>query len=116
MRISEEKEKYLNYYFQSICLFGKLQISSLRIMAEMKGEGAEYISCSFDPDDDDYVEGFVTLFFWKPADDEDTMVIVENKMFYKYLLQTCENHITKYPKDYDKIQEYLTKIKIQLNI
>ncbi|NFG61465.1 MULTISPECIES: ribonuclease toxin immunity protein CdiI [unclassified Clostridium] len=116
MRVSGEKEKYLNYYFDNICFLGKLQISALKTMAEMKGQGAEYISCSFDPDDEDYVEGCVTLFFWKPADDEDTMVVVENSMFYRYLLQTCENHITKYSEDNEKIQEYLAQIKMHLNI
>lgn len=116
MRSSEEKEKYLNYYFDNICFLGKLQISDLKLMAEMKGQGAEYISSSFNQDDEDYVEGCVTLFFWKPADDEDTMVVVENSMFYKYLLQVCENHIDKYPDDNKKIREYLTQIKIHLNI
>lgn len=114
--MKEEKEKYLNYYFDNIYFLGKLQINALKIMAEMKGQGAEYISCSFDPNDEEYVEGCVTLFFWKPADDEDTMIVVENSMFYKYLLQACENHITIYPKDNEKIQEYLTQIKMHLNI
>lgn len=115
MRISEEKEKYLKYYFDNIFL-GKLQLSALKAMADMKGEGAEYISCSFDPDDEDYTEGCVTLLFWKPADDEDTMVFVENSMFFKYLVQVCEKHIAKYPEDNEKIQEYINQIKIHLNI
>lgn len=116
IRISEKREKYLNYYFNNICFSGKIQISALETMAEMKGEGAEYISCSFDPDDEDYVEGCVTLLFWKPADDEDTMVIVNNEMFYKYLLKVCENHIVKYPDDAEKIQKCLDKIKTHLNV
>lgn len=116
MRISEEKVKYLNYYFDNLHFLGKLRISTLEILAEMKGQGAEYISCSFDPNDEDYVEGCVTLFFWKPADDEDTMVIIDNEMFYKYLLRVCEKHTAKYPVDSEKIQICLDKIKTHLLI
>jgi hypothetical protein len=117
MRVSEEKEKYLDYYFRFIHNSkGKLEISALRYMAEMKGQGAEYISSSFDPEDEDYVEGKVTMFFWKPADDEDTMVYVDNSMFYQYLVRVCENHVAKYPDDTEKVQGYLNQIKIHLNI
>jgi hypothetical protein len=116
MRISEDKEYYLDYYFTSIRnAKGDLRISVLKYMAEMKGEGAEYISCSFDPDDEDYVEGKVTLLFWKPADDEDTMVYVDNSIFYQRLTEVCENHVAKYPEDTEKVQGYLSQIKIHLS-
>lgn len=36
-------------------------------MAQHKGQGDEYIQCSFDATDEDYKEGYVTLYFWKPA-------------------------------------------------
>jgi len=116
MRISNNKEKYLKYYFDNIHFMGNLQISALDIMAEMKGQGAEYISCSFDPSDEDYVDGFVTLFFWEPADDEDTKVVIENSLFYEYLFNVCKNHLTKVPNDKEKIQEYLKKIKLHLKL
>lgn len=116
MRLSEEKDKYLNYYFSNISSMGKLNIEALQCMAEMKGQGAEYISCSFDSDDEDYFEGKVTLFFWKPADDEDTMVIVDNSMFYDYLLRVCENHMVRYPNDTEKVNFCLSKIKNHLKI
>lgn len=32
-------------------------------MVESKGQGAEDVSCSFEPMDEDYKEGFVILFF-----------------------------------------------------
>ncbi len=125
MRISEEKDKYLNYYFNYISPGGKesnvpgsreSMIQALQTMAEMKGEGAEYISCSFDPEGEDYIENKVTLFFWKPAIEEDTMVIVDNSMFYEYLVKTCNNHISKFPDDVEIVGRYLEEIKVHLKI
>ncbi|MEN8906041.1 MAG: ribonuclease toxin immunity protein CdiI [Clostridiales bacterium] len=116
MRVSNNKEKYLKYYFESIHFMGNLQTSELNTMSEMNGQGAEYISCSFDPNDEDYIDGFVTLFFWKPADNEDTKVVVENNLFYEYLLNVCKNHLSKIPNDKEKIQNCLEKIKVHLKL
>ena len=116
MRVSEEKEKYLNLYFEHICFLGELEISAVKQMAQSKGQGAEYASCSFDPMDEDYKEGYVTLLFWKPADDEDTMIFIENSMFYERLLEVCKSHIIKKPNHKELIDGYLNQIKKSLNI
>ncbi len=116
MRISEEKEKYLDYYFSYIYTERKQTISAIQTMAGTKEQGAGYISCSFNQEEDDYYKGKVSLFFWKPAEVEDTMVLVENSLFYKHLVKVCETHMSKYPKDTEELQGYLNKIKIYLNI
>ena len=116
MRVSDEKEKYLEYYFENIHFMGGLEVGSIRIMAECKGQGAEYVSCSYDPDDEDYKEGYVTMFFWRPADDEDTMVFVENKDFFEYLLKVCQDHILKCPEDEERLMGYISTIKKDLNV
>lgn len=106
----------MKYYFINISYRGNLDIRALETMAEMKGQGAEYISCSWDPLDEDYVEGFVTMFFWKPADEEDTMVLVENGLFYEQLLNVCKNHIRKFPMRNNYIEDLLSKIKKDLKV
>ena len=40
-------------------------------------------------DDKDYKDGYVTLYFWKPALEQDTMVFVVNRTFYKYIEEAC---------------------------
>lgn len=116
MRVSEEKEKYLKLYFEYICFLGELEIGAVKQMVQSKGQGAEYISCSFDPEDEDYKEGYVTLLFWKTADDEDTMIFIENSLFYERLLEVCNAHITKKPNDKELLDGYLNQIKKDLKI
>lgn len=116
MRVSEEKKKYLDLYFKHINFLGELEISAVKQMVESKGQGAEYVSCSFDPMDEDYKEGYVTLFFWKPADEEDTMIYIENSMFYERLVEVCKAHIIKKTDDTELIYGYLKKIKKSLNV
>ena len=117
MRISDEKEKYLEYYFDNIRLYNrKLEIGAIEIMAECKGQGAEYVSCSYDSCDEDYKEGYVTMFFWVPTVDEDTMLFVENKDFFEYLLKQCKDHTLKYPEDEERLMGYISTIKKDLNL
>jgi len=116
MRISQDTKKYLKYFLDSICFQGELQISAIKRMAQLKGQGAEYISCSFDPDDEDYQEGYVILVFWKPAEDEDTMVFVENGMFYEHLSSICEECIKKEPGIKDELEDYLNQVKKSLKV
>lgn len=85
-------------------------------MAQSKGQGAEYVSCSFDPEDEDYKEGYVTLLFWKPADDEDTMIFIDNDMFYEQLLKVCNAHIEKNPNSEKLLNSYLNHIRKFLNL
>ena len=116
MQISSDIDKYLNYYMDSISFLGKLEISAIKSMAEYKGQGAEYISCSFDPNDEDYREGYVTLYFWKPAVEHDTMVFVENQKFYDYLVRISSEFIYKAPQVKNELEGYLCQIKMGLNI
>ena len=116
MQISNDVDRYLNYYIESICFLDKLQISAIKRMVEYKGQGSEYISCSFDPNDEDYREGYVTLCFWKPAVEQDTMVFVDNRKFYDYLMRTGKEFIKKEPQIKDELEGYLHQIKRELNI
>lgn len=116
MRISENKKKYLDYYFENITFQGKLQVSAIREMKNSKGQGAEYVSSSYDPLDEDYKKGYVTLIFWYPAYDEDTMVFVENKDFFDSLLSTCKEHTSKHPEDEEELVGYINKIKEDLGL
>ena len=116
MQISDDVEMYLKYYMENICILGKLQISAIQNLAMYKGEGSEYISCSYDPEDEDYKEGYVTLFFWKPAAEQDTMVFVDNYKFYNYLIEIVSKFMKEDAKVRDDLTEYLEQIKTDLGI
>lgn len=40
MQVSNDVDKYLNYYIENIWFLGKLQISAIKNMVEYKGQGA----------------------------------------------------------------------------
>lgn len=116
MRICEDKEKYMKYYLDSLLSLEGLRINAIKIMAEYKGEGDEYIASSFDPDDEEYKEGYVALFFWKPADSEDTLVYVETDFFYKELEKICNEDIKKNPEHKLLLNKCLETISAELGI
>ena len=101
----QEKE-YLDYYFQSIHYLGELSIRDVEMLAENKGQGAEYISCSYDFNDEDYKEGYVTLYFWKPAVRKDIIIHVDSLIFYNRLVEVCDKDIEKYPEHRNLLNEY----------
>ena len=111
-----DKNEYLKYYLESIFFLGKLRLDAIVTMAQYKGQGDEYIQCSFDPDDEDYKEGYVTLYFWKPAVKEDVIVWVENKKFYGSLVSICNETTERYPKTKKELEENLQKIKQHLDL
>ena len=67
-------------------------------------------------DDKDYKDGYVTLYFWKPAVEQDTMVFVDNRTFYKYLVEACEKHIEKEPQVKEELESYLQQLKTELKV
>lgn len=116
MTIIDDKDKYLKYYLQSIHFLGELRLSTIKTMARHKGQGNEYIQCSFDADDEDYKEGYVTLYFWKPSVEEDVIVWVENSKFYESLVSICNEFIERFPKAKKELEENMQKIKQHLNL
>lgn len=116
MQTLDDKDKFLDYYMDSIHFMGILQISAIKAMVKHKGQGAEYISCSFSSDDEDYKEGFVTLYFWKPAVNQDMIVYVENQKFYERLLEACEKLMKKEPNLKEELEGYLHQLKIELSV
>ena len=116
MQESYDVEKYLKYYMEHICVLGRLQIDAIKNLAKYKGQGSEYVSCSYDPDDEDYKEGYVVLFFWKPAAEQDTMVYVDNYKFYKSLVEIVDKFIKEDSKLKDDLAVYIEQIKYDLKI
>ena len=47
-------DKFLNYYLKHLFVFGELQVGEIRSMIRFKGQGSEYVQCSFDEEDEDY--------------------------------------------------------------
>lgn len=109
-----QENEYLEYYFQYIHSLEGLRIRDVAMIAEEKGQGAEYISCSYDCNDEDYKEGYVTLYFWQPAVSEGVMIHVDNLTFFNKLVEVCEKDIKKYPEHRNILDEYLKIIKRDL--
>ena len=103
-------DKFLNYYLKHLFVFGELQVGEIRSMICFKGQGSEYVQCSFDEEDEDYKEGYVTLYFWKPALEEDTIVYIENKKFYASLFAIVKEYINKNPHMKGELMGYMKKI------
>ena len=116
MIVSKDVEKFLNDYIDSLCFLGKLQIGAIKEMVDYKGQGSEYVSCSFDPKDEDFRAGYVTLYFWKPAAEEDTMVFVENERFFNALFEISERCMKDEAQKRIELDEYLNKLRTVLNI
>ncbi len=114
IEVEMQKNEYVEYYFQHIHFGEELRIRDVEMIAEQKGQGAEYISCSHDCNDEDYKEGYVTLYFWKPAVSEDVIIHIDNLTFYNKLVEVCEKDIEKYPEHSFFLNECLEKIKRDL--
>lgn len=116
MIVSKDVGKFLNDYIDSLCFLGKLQVDALKEMVDYKGQGSEYVSCSFDPEDEDFRDGYVTLYFWKPAAEEDIMVFVENERFFNALFEVSERCMKGETQNRNELEEYLNKLRAALNI
>ena len=103
-------DKLLAYYLQHLFIFGELQIGEIGSMAHFKGQGSEYVQCSFDEKDEEYKKGYVTLYFWKPALKEDKIVYIENEKFYDSLLIIIEDYINKNLKTKEELMGNMKKI------
>lgn len=115
MKTSNDKEEYLRYSIKlGLFFLGELRIRQLCNLAKNRALGDEYYFCSFEPDDEYYRDGFITLIFWKPALDEDTIVYIENNRFYEYLSNVCKDYIKTNSNDREKILNYLQQIKDNL--
>lgn len=104
------EDKLLAYYLKHLFVFDELQIGEIESMARFKGQGSEYVQCSFDEEDEDYKKGYVTLYFWKPALEEDTIVYIENKKFYDCLFVIVKEYINKNIKMKEVLIAYMKKI------
>ena len=116
MIISNDSERYLNYYIESIQFQGRLQINAIKELVNNKGQGAEYISSSFDPEDEDFREGYVTLYFWKPAVEKDVMAFIDKREFFKAISKISKEFIEKEPRVKEELEGYLKQLQNTLNI
>ena len=116
MMISNDSERYLNYYIESIQFQGRLQINAIKELVNNKGQGAEYISSSFDPEDEDFRDGYVTLYFWKPAVEKDVMAFIDKREFFKAISKISKEFIEKEPRIKTELEGYLKQLQNTLNI
>ena len=91
---------------------GKLDIASISRLADKMATGIEGITCSYNPDDEDYREGYVTIDYWLGREDETRHV--EKSKFYDALSNLCNNHLDSNPEDGERVLKCLSKIKCDL--
>ena len=116
MIISNDSERYLNYYIESIQFLGRLQINAIKELVNYKGQGAEYISCSFDPEDEDFREGYVTLYFFFFFAEKDTMIFIDKIEFFKAISNISKEFMKKEPRIKVELEGYLKQLQNILNI
>lgn len=89
-----------------------LDINEIKVLSERMAAGIEGITCSYNPDDEDYEEGFVTIDYWLGL--EDRTEHIEKQVFFDALHEICEKHVGLKPDDKNLIEGYLSKIKTDL--
>ena len=106
----------LEEFFMGIFLFGsRIEEKYIIRLAENKIAGNEVAYCTYEKDDEDYKEGYVSVLLFEPFTDKDVVLHIENKAFFDSLV----DFIGKYDTNKEKLahmEKYLIKIKKDLNI
>lgn len=110
----------LDYYFDIVFRNhdseGKIHLRELKNFAENNGAGQEgFVGGYYDPEDEDFKEGYLTLDFWESTPFEG-IAHIENKVFFDELTKLCQEHIKHVPNDKEFIEGCLDKIKKNLSI
>lgn len=113
-KLSEDYEGYFSSFINENVYNNKLIKSFLKLLAEQRAIGFEYYLCTYNENDFGYEPGMVTLIFWKPIDEEDTIIYFKNNLFYDYLLKFCEETVKSYPENTNDVYKYLEIIKNDL--
>ena len=93
---------------------GKLDTTAMLRLADNKAVWIEGMACSYNPDDEDYRDGYVTIDYWLGIEDETQYI--EKEKFYNALSKLCDKHLEINLEDGEKIRKYLYKIKNDLKI
>lgn len=110
-------DDYMGYFLSFInenTYNNKISKFALNHLAKHRTLGVEYYLCTYNENDFGYKPDKVTLIFWKPIDEEDTIIYFDKNVFYEYLLNACEETIKNFPEDGDEIYESLKIIKKDL--
>lgn len=113
-KLSDEFEGYFMSFINEISFGGKISTFYLKLLAEQSALGTEYYLCTFNKDDFGYKENMVTLIFWRPAAEEDTILYFNKELFYNYLLRSCQRSIKKNPEDRTEVLSLLETIRSNL--
>lgn len=110
---------FLKYFFEMVFMDhdseGTIYIEKLKYLAEYNGVGVEGAGGHYDPNEDDYKEGYFTLDFYSPSPFE-KVTYVENNTFYKELADLCAEHMKIRPEDKECVEKYLRVIKQNLKL
>lgn len=119
MMQESKKEKLLKLYYSHIG--DGYFIDALNNFCNRQGFGIEDIWCVFANEyeswEEDYFgENGVAFYFDYPAVEKDEVLTLDEKSFYKYLLEVSKDYLTRNPTDEQKVKKLLKKIKYNLNI
>lgn len=116
----EKIKEYVKYYYDLLddSKFKKALLN----YSQLRGYGViEDIWCCFaneyeEWEEDYFRESGIAFYFDYPAVKEDCYIILENKEFYQYLVEQCEEYINRRPNDKNEIEELLKIISNKLNL
>ena len=105
---SDRRKAYQYYKFMHV----------IELFAKDTGFGNEYHICSFasswNPLEEGYFESGVQ--FIDATGRDEKSVIVDYFTFYKFLSMACEEYLTRYPQDRNKVEEALKAIRERYNL
>ena len=93
---------------------GSLNTDEIQRLSDRMATGIERVTCSYNPDDEDYKKGFVTIDYWLGVADDTQYV--DNQTFFEAIEKLCENHIESKSDDREELEKCLSKIKNDLQL
>ena len=104
-------EDLLEEFIIGTFLFGdRLDDIHIIRLAEQKIAGNEIAYCTYEEDDEDYKEGYVSVLLFKPFIEDDVVLHIENKVFFDRLISVLRKKVAD-KEELTKVEKYLLQIK-----
>ncbi len=116
---TQEKIQNMEAYYRTLG-YGYF-LEALNEFINGKGFGIGYTSCYFAtecaPNDEEYFgDTGVNFTTTPPVTSTEVYSIVENELFFEYLLKVANEYLSNYPQNKIIVEENLTQIQKKLNI
>lgn len=115
----QEKIEHMEAYYST--LGDGYFLDALNEFKNRKGFGIGYTSCYFatecTPDDEEYFgDSGVNFTTTPPVTSVEVYAIVDNKLFFEYLVHVAQDYLLRYPQNIKTVESCLAQIKVRLEI